>query len=213
MKDKVDDMIAFIRNYYKSNNLKGIVIGISGGKDSAVSAALFTKALGCENVVGVTMPCHSISKDRGDALLISKHFGFEMINVDLTNPFDTYKKEIDKLGYFTSEELNQSDTNLKPRLRMSTLYYIAALYSNLKGGTYIVCGNGNKCEEFVGYFTKGGDSVADIKPLSNLKVSEVIELGEILGVPHEVLYKTPADGLTPQSDEDKLGVKYSDIEK
>ena len=96
---------------------------------------------------------------------------------------------------------------------MASLYYVAALYTALKGKTYIVAGTGNKCEEFVGYFTKGGDSVSDIKVIADLTVDEVIAVGEEVNVPPEVLYKTPNDGLSNQSDEDKLGVTYKDIAK
>jgi NAD+ synthase len=94
---------------------------------------------------------------------------------------------------------------------MATNYYLAALYSAIKGKTYIVSGTSNKCELFVGYFTKGGDSVHDISPLADLTVDEVIAIGEVLDVPKEVLYRLPADGLSSLSDEDKLGVKYSEI--
>ena len=96
---------------------------------------------------------------------------------------------------------------------MTSLYYLAALYSALKNQTYVVAGTGNKCEIHVGYFTKGGDGVSDINVLADLTVSEVIKIGEVLNVPKEVLYKTPSDGLSGMSDEEKLGVKYSDIAK
>ena len=208
-KKETEKIIEFIRNYFKNNNLKGVVIGISGGKDSGVVAALFSKALGSENVIGVTMPCHSNNEDRIDAKLVSDYYGFELINVDLTNTFDTFKKEIN----LNEDLLENSDINFKPRLRMSTLYYIAAAYTELKKGTYIVAGTSNKSELYVGYFTKGGDSVSDIKVISDLTVSEVIEIGKYLNVPDKVLYKSPSDGLSGKTDEDKLGVKYSDIEK
>ena len=94
---------------------------------------------------------------------------------------------------------------------MSTNYYLAALYSALKGKTYIVAGTSNKCELYVGYFTKGGDSVHDIAPIADFTVEEVIKIGEVLKVPEKVLYKKPSDGLSNQSDEDKLGVTYKDI--
>lgn len=201
-------IVKFIRDYYRNNKLKGAVIGISGGKDSGVVAALLVEALGKENVLGVTMPCHSDEKDRADAKLISDYYGFQLINVDLTDTYDTFKKQI---GNYTSEKTNNSDINLKPRLRMSTLYYLAALYTNLKNAPYLVIGTSNKCELFVGYFTKGGDNVNDISPIADLTVEEVIMVGEYLKVPREVLYKTPNDGLSNLTDEDKLGVKYSDI--
>ena len=211
-KEETEKIIEFIRDYYSTNNLLGAVIGISGGKDSAVVAGLISKAIGAENVVGVTMPCHSLDEDRDDAKLVADTFGFELINIDLTKTFDTFKKEIDKFSV-EEDKLIDSDINFKPRIRMSTLYYVAAMYSHIKKGTYIVCGTSNKSELYVGYFTKGGDSVSDLKTISDLTVSEVIKVGEVIGVPEKVLYKTPSDGLSGKSDEEKLGVTYFDIEK
>jgi len=208
---ETNNVIEFIRNYYKGNSLGGAILGISGGKDSGVVAALFTKALGKENVIGVTMPCHSKEEDKSDAKLISDYYGFKLINFDITDTFDAFKMELKNIGEFTLEETKNSDINLKPRLRMATLYYLAALYSNLKGKTYLVAGTSNKCELYVGYFTKGGDSVHDISPIADFTVEEVIKIGEYLGVPEKVLYKKPNDGLSNQTDEDKLGVKYSEI--
>ena len=212
-KEQIDKIIKFIKKYYQDNNLGGVVIGISGGKDSAVVAGLFTKALGPENVIGVTLPCHSNDEDKEDAKLISNYYGFRLINLDLTETFDSFKKQINNIDNFTIQELNNSDINIKPRMRMMSLYYIAALESAIEGKTFIVAGTSNKCEEFVGYFTKGGDSVSDIKIISDLTVSEVIKIGEELQVPKKVLYKIPNDGLSNQTDEEKLGVKYSDIEQ
>lgn len=206
-----EEIVNFIRNYYQENSLKGVVIGISGGKDSGVVAGLFKEALGSENIIGVTMPCESKEEDREDAELVAKKYGFELINIDLTNTYHTFKTEIDKLR--DSNEFTDSNINLKPRLRMSTLYYVAAMYSKIKGGTYIVAGTSNKSESYVGYFTKGGDSVSDIRVIADLTVSEVIKVGEVVGVPSKVLYKTPSDGLSGKSDEDKLGVTYENIEK
>lgn len=212
-KKEKDKIVKFIRDYFDEYNLGGVVIGISGGKDSGVVAGLFAEAIGPENIVGITMPCHSKNTDRNDAKLVSDYYGFKMLNMDLTETFETFKDQIKLLGDFTEEELKNSDINLKPRLRMATLYYIAALETALKGKTYIVAGTGNKCEEFVGYFTKGGDSVSDIKVIADLTVDEVIAIGEELNVPKEVLYKAPSDGLSGMTDEDKLGVKYKDIAK
>ncbi len=210
-KEEVEKIITFIRDYFTKNNLYGVVIGISGGKDSAVSAGLFTKALGSDKVIGVTMPCHSNMEDKEDAMKVANTFNFKLINVDLTNTFNTLVNEIKKIdGYIDSDD---SNINVKPRLRMSTLYYIAQMYSKLENKTYIVAGNGNKSEEFVGYFTKGGDSVSDIKVLSDFFCDEVISLGKELGVPEEILEKAPSDGLSGQSDEDKLGFTYEDIKK
>lgn len=210
-KKQANKVVEFIRDYYKKNNLGGVIIGISGGKDSGVVAALFVKALGKENVIGVTLPCHSKEEDKKDAKLISGYYGFKLINFDITNTFDSFKNELSNLGMFTDTETKNSDINLKPRLRMATLYYLAALYTSLKGKPYLVAGTSNKCELYVGYFTKGGDSVHDISPIADFTVDEVIKIGEFLKVPEKVLYKAPNDGLSNQTDEDKLGVKYSDI--
>ncbi len=208
---EVNNIIKFIQDYYQKNNLGGAILGISGGKDSAVVAALMTKALGCENVIGVTLPCHSKKEDKNDAKLISDYYGFELIDFDLTSIFDTFKEELQKIGDFSKEEVKNSDINLKPRLRMATVYYLAALYSTLKGKIYLVAGTSNKSELYVGYFTKGGDSVHDIAPIANYTVEEVIKIGEYLNVPKKVLYKKPSDGLSGQSDEEKLGVTYKEI--
>ena len=212
-KNEKDKIVKFIRDYFDKEKIGGVVIGISGGKDSGVVAGLFTEAIGKENVLGITMPCHSKNIDRNDAKLVSDYYGFKMLNMDLTEVFDTFKNQIALLGDFTLEELKNSDINLKPRLRMATLYYIAALETALNGKTYVVAGTGNKCEEFVGYFTKGGDSVSDIKVIADLTVDEVIQIGEELNVPKEVLYKAPSDGLSGMTDEEKIGVKYKDIAK
>lgn len=208
---EVNNIVDFIKKYYKDNNLGGAILGISGGKDSGVVAGLLVKALGKENVIGVTLPCHSKEEDREDAKLVSDYYGIELINFDITSTFDAFKDELKSLGTFTNEEVKNSDINLKPRLRMSTLYYLAALYSMVKGKTYLVVGTSNKCELYVGYFTKGGDSVHDISLIADYTVEEVIKLGEYLKVPEKVLYKTPNDGLSNLIDEDKLGVKYKDI--
>ena len=135
-KEETRKIIKFIKDYYKDNNLGGIVLGISGGKDSGVVAALFTKALGKENVLGVTMPCHSKEDDKNLAKIVADFYGFELINVDLTKTFDIYKNEIYKLGNFSDEVLKNSDINLKPRLRMAAFYYLAALYSEIENKPY-----------------------------------------------------------------------------
>ncbi len=212
-KQQTENIIQFVRDYYQKNNLKGAVLGISGGKDSAVVAAIMTAALGQENVVGVTLPCHSQASDAADAKKVADKFGFELLNVDLTETYDAFIKQIDNLGDFSEEELKNSDINIKPRLRMAAAYYLAALLSAVKGGTYLVAGTSNKCELYVGYFTKGGDNVFDIGTICDLTVEEVLAVGEQLGVPQEVLYKAPSDGISGMSDEEKMGVTYSDITK
>jgi len=206
-----NEIIEFIRDYYQKNNLKGAVIGISGGKDSAVVAGLFTKALGKENVTGIWMPCHSKDEDKKDAIELANHFGFELKEYDLTKIYDNYVNQFAVLNNPSQEELIDANINIKPRLRMTTLYYYAAYLSRKNKGIYIVPGTSNKCEIYVGYFTKGGDNVADIQVLADLTVEEVIAVGKFIGVPYHIVDKTPDDGLSGLSDEEKLGVKYSEI--
>ena len=206
-----EEIISFIRKYYEENKLKGAVIGISGGKDSAVVVGLFVRALGRENVVGIWMPCHSKTSDKEDALLVSKYFHIDLKEFDLTDMYDNYVKQIKENNNINDNCLIDANINIKPRLRMLTLYYYAAMLSSLKNGTYLVPGTSNKCELYVGYFTKGGDNVSDINVLADLTVEEVIKIGEYLGIPDNVIHKTPDDGLSGMSDEDKLGVKYSEI--
>ena len=212
-KKEIENIICFIKDYYNKNNLSGCVIGISGGKDSAVVSALMVKALGKDNVIGLTLPCYSNQKDMKDAQKLSDYYGFKLLNIDLTNTFDAFKEEVLKLGNYKEEDYINSDINLKPRLRMASLYYMAALLSSVNKKNYLVVGTSNKCELYVGYFTKGGDNVCDISPIGDYTVSEVIALGEELKVPKEILYKAPSDGLSGKTDEDNLGVTYNDIEK
>ena len=206
-----DEIVKFIRKYYKENNLKGAVIGISGGKDSAVVGGLFARALGNENVIGIWMPCHSKDEDYKNAILVAKHFNFKLLEFDLTNLYDEYVKQIKEKNIVDDNNLMDANINIKPRLRMSTLYYYAAMLSSLNKGIYIVPGTSNKCELYVGYFTKGGDNVSDINVLADLTVDEVIKIGEFIGVPDKVIHKVPDDGLSGKTDEEKLGVKYSEI--
>ena len=210
---EVEKIVAFIRKYYKDNNLEGAVLGISGGKDSAVVAALLVRALGKDKVIGLTLPCHSKKEDMVDAKMLSDYYGFKLYNIDLTDTFDLFKNAVLKVTDFKKDNYKNSDINTKPRLRMMSCYYMAALLSSVNEKGYLVVGTSNKSELYVGYFTKGGDSVHDIAPIADFTVSEVIKLGEVLNVPKQVLYKTPSDGLSDLSDEDKLGVTYDDIER
>ncbi len=127
-----DEIIEFIKDYYKKNNLKGAVIGISGGKDSAVVAGLFTEALGRENVIGMWLPCHSKKEDYYDAKLLSDYLGIELIEYDLTSIYDQFVNNIK----VDNKYLDDSNINIKPRLRMSTLYYHAQMYSKINNGVY-----------------------------------------------------------------------------
>ena len=211
VKKVTENIIKFIQDYYKKYHLKGAVIGISGGKDSAVVAGLFAKALKGENVIGLWLPCHSNEKEKLDAMKVSKTFGFQLIDFDLTNIYDNYVKQIKETLPLNDEDMIDANINIKPRMRTATLYYYAAVLSKVKQGTYLVAGTSNKDELFVGYFTKGGDDVSDIMVLADLTVDEVVKIGDYIGVPYEICHKTPDDGLSGKTDEEKLGVKYSEI--
>ena len=206
-----NEIISFIKEYYQKNNLKGVVIGISGGKDSAVVASLFTKALGSENVLGLWLPCHSKEEDKKDALLLANYLGITLKEVDLTEIYDNFVNNIKSNNQIIDSDLIDANINIKPRLRMTTLYYYAAMMSKINNATYLVAGTSNKCKMYVGYFTKGGDNVCDIRLLADLTVDEVIKIGDYLGVPYHICHKVPDDGLSNQTDEEKLGVKYREI--
>ena len=205
MENEINFIIEWIRNYVKNSGAKGVVIGNSGGKDSATVIALCVKALGKDNVLTVAMPCSSIPKDLEDAKLVASTFGVEMLTVNLSS---VYKE----LSLAIENEINNNlvplvSINIRPRLRMITLYTIAQQYG------YLVAGTGNACESFVGYTTKWGDNACDFNPISEFTVSEVLEIGKVLGVPSEIINKAPNDGLGMGTDEEKLGVTYKEIEE
>ncbi len=208
-------IIEDIQNYYQDNNAKGAVIGISGGKDSAVCASLLVKALGKENVIGFWLPCKSSDEDKQDALEVAKSLGIRLIEHDLTNTYeDIVNYSINNINIINYDLLKNSNINLKPRLRINILYYYAAYFSSLNDSLYLVCGTSNKSEMFVGYFTKGGDNICDISPIKHLYVDEVIKIGEYLNmVPDYIIHKTPNDGLSGITDEEKLGFSYADVKK
>ena len=211
---EIENIVEFVRDYYKKYNLGGAVLGVSGGKDSGVVLAILVKALGKDNVVGLTLPCHSEKQDKDLAHVVADYYGVKLYNLDLTSTFDAFTNAVKEgFGEVDAEFLKDSDINLKPRLRMASVYYYAAMLSKVRGVPYLVAGTSNKCELFVGYFTKGGDNVHDIATIADLTVSEVIKIGECLKVPGEVLYRVPSDGLSGMSDEEKLGVKYAEIEQ
>ena len=205
MENEVNLVINWIKEYVNKSGAKGVIVGNSGGKDSATVIGLCTKALGKENVLTVAMPCSSIYEDLEDAKLVADTFNVKMLTVDLTNTYTTLTSSIESK---TQEQLpNFSSINIRPRLRMTTLYAIG----QAKG--FLVAGTGNLCEGFVGYTTKWGDNASDFNPLAEFSVREVLEIGKIVGVPSKILEKAPNDGLGSGSDEDKLGVTYSQIEE
>lgn len=205
MENEVNLIIEWIKNYVKNSGAKGVVIGNSGGKDSAVSIGLCAKALGKDNVLAVAMPCSSISEDLEDAFLVANTFDVPMVTIDLTNVYEGLKTAS---GNAIGQDLTTNSLiNIRPRLRMTTLYGIAQTYG------YLVCGTGNACEQFVGYTTKWGDNASDFNPLAEFTVEEVLEIGKIIGVPKKIINKAPNDGLGSGSDEEKLGVTYEQIAK
>ena len=205
MENEINFIIEWIRNYVKNSGAKGVVIGYSGGKDSATVIALCAKALGKDNVLAVAMPCSSIQKDLEDAKLIASTFGVKMLTVNLSSVYKDLSLAIE--NEINDTIMSFASINIRPRLRMTTLYTIAQQYG------YLVAGTGNACEGFVGYTTKWGDNACDFNPIAEFNVSEVLEIGKVLGVPSEIINKAPNDGLGMGTDEEKLGVTYKEIEE
>lgn len=197
LSDQIADWIA---EAVRKAGCKGAVVGLSGGVDSAVAAALCKKAVG-DNVLGVIMPCESDTRDEKDALLVAEKLQIETEKVDLDKPFDVI---IGKLP----EGTNIARANLKPRLRMAVLYYFANKLS------YVVIGAGNKSELMVGYFTKYGDGGVDLMPLGGLYKSQVRDLAEDLGILPPIINKVPSAGLWDgQTDEDEMGIAYEELDR
>ena len=194
--------VEWIRNFFEENG-KGCnaVVGISGGKDSSVAAALCVEALGKERVVGVLMPC-GVQHDIDMAYLLVNHLGIRHYEVNIKDAIDGLMKAL-------PSELEMSTltvTNLPPRIRMSTLY---AVSQSVNGR---VCNTCNLSEDWVGYSTRYGDSVGDFSPMSNLTVTEVREIGRVLGLPDELVDKVPIDGLCGKTDEENLGFTYAELD-
>lgn len=209
LKQEAENAIAWIREYVNSSKAKGVIIGLSGGKDSAVVLAMLVRAIGKDNVLAVSMPCNSITEDYDDAKLVADVYGVRFATVDLTETYNIFEKTINNeiLKFDENELVKEAKVNIKPRLRMTTLYGIAQTYG------YLVAGTGNLSEKMVGYTTKWGDSATDFNPIANFTVSEVLAIGSMLGVPQKILQKAPSDGLGGQTDEEKMGIKYSQIEE
>ncbi len=205
LKKEAENAISWIKEYVERANAKGIIIGNSGGKDSATVLAMAVKAIGKEKVLSVFMPCFSSKNDFEDAKLVSECFKVQLLKVDLSNSFMEMEKEIN--NQIKGELIKESTINMKPRLRMTTLYAIAQTLG------YLVIGTGNLCEAMVGYTTKWGDNSSDFNPIANFTVNEVIKIGEWLEVPEKILRKPPDDGLGGRTDEEKMGIKYNQIEQ
>lgn len=197
-----NECVEWIRDFFEKNG-KGCnaVVGISGGKDSSIVAALLVEALGKDRVIGVLMPC-GVQHDIDCARAIVEHLGIKSYTVNI-------KDALDGILSAMPAELalsEQSRVNLPPRIRMTTLY---AVSQSVNGRVANTC---NLSEDYVGYSTRYGDSVGDFSPLSRLTVTEVKEIGRLLGVPSYLVDKTPIDGLCGKTDEENLGFTYAELD-
>ena len=205
---EAEKAINWIKEYVTSCGADGVVVGNSGGKDSATVIAMATRALGKDKVLTIAMPCNSISADLEDAKLVSMTFNVPLLEIDLTNSYNQFENDINKSLKSINKELDQeAKVNSKPRLRMTTLYSVAQSLN------YLVIGTGNLCDQMVGYTTKWGDSASDFNPIGNFTVKEVLAIGKYLGVPDKIISKAPSDGLGSKTDEEKMGVTYDQIEE
>ena len=201
-------VVQWIRDWFEANG-KGCnaVIGISGGKDSSVVAALCVEALGVDRVIGVTMP-NGVQKDISDSMMLINHLGIRYFNVNIA---DTYNALMNTIGeQFAPDGIEisrQTIINMPPRLRMTTLY---AISQSMNGRVANTC---NLSEDWVGYSTRYGDAAGDFAPLGGLTVAEVKAIGRELGLPIDLVDKTPSDGLSGKSDEDNLGFTYAVLDR
>lgn len=198
-----DECVSWIKSFFEENG-KGCnaIVGISGGKDSSVAAALCVEALGKDRVIGVLMP-QGEQHDIDMAYMLVNHLGIKHYVVNI-------KAAVDGLLGSMPQDLNisvQSKINLPPRIRMSTLY---AVSQSCNGRVVNTC---NLSEDWVGYATRYGDAAGDFSPLSNLTVTEVKQIGNVLGLPRELVEKTPIDGLCGKTDEENLGFTYAELDK
>lgn len=195
--------IDFIENYVKESGTKGAVIGISGGIDSAVVAALAVEALGPGRVLGLILPCESNEEDMKDAIDFTEKLGIDYKIIDLTNTYQVFLRDNRE-----NSQCNLSFCNIKPRLRMTTLYFQASLYN------YLVLGTSNKSELVTGYLTKYGDGGVDIEPIADLLKNEVYQMASLLDIPKEIIEKKPTADLMPnQTDEGEMGFTYAELDR
>lgn len=210
-KEIKDRLVDWIRDYFDHNGPGcTAVVGISGGKDSSVTAALCVEALGKDRVLGVLMP-NGIQSDIADAIALVEHLDIKhlVVNIgDTTKALTAAIEGAEGFGLVAAGMSRDSIINMPARLRMTTLYAVGQ--SLPKGGR--VANTCNRSEDYVGYSTKYGDAAGDFSPLQNILVEEVRQLGHELGLPDFLINKTPSDGLSGQTDEDKLGFTYAQLD-
>ena len=198
-----NDCVNWIRDFFEKNGKDcNAVIGISGGKDSSVAAALCVEALGKDRVIGVLMP-QGEQHDIDMSQLLVKHLGIKHFVINVKDAVDGVLKNLPADMEITA----QTRQNIPPRVRMTTLY---AVSQSCNGRVVNTC---NLSEDWVGYSTRYGDSVGDFSPMSNLTVTEVKQIGHLLGLPEVLVEKTPIDGLCGKSDEENLGFTYAELDK
>ncbi len=196
-----NDCVEWIRDFFEKNGKDcNAVVGISGGKDSSIVAALCVEALGKDRVIGVLMPCGE-QPDIDMAKLLVEHLGIKHFIINIKESVDALTKAI------PFEMSAQSVQNLKPRIRMSTLYAVSQSHNGRVANT---C---NLSEDYVGYSTRYGDSVGDFSPCANITVQEMKQIGAVLGLPDVLINKVPSDGLCGKTDEDNLGFTYLELDR
>lgn len=197
-----NECVEWIREFFEKNGPGcNAVVGISGGKDSSIAAALCVEALGKDRVIGVLMP-QGQQHDIDMAHLLVNHLGIKHYVINIKDAVDAMLKNMPEGLEITSQTIQ----NIPPRIRMTTLY---AVSQSCNGRVVNTC---NLSEDWVGYSTRYGDSVGDFSPLSNLTVTEVKEIGYLLGLPKELVDKTPIDGLCGKTDEENLGFTYAELD-
>jgi NAD+ synthase len=203
---KIDEITAWIKEWFEANGpTANAVVGISGGKDSTIVSALLVRALGKDRVVGVLMP-DGEQKDIDDSKKVVETLGIKHFIVNIHPAVAGAYEAFSAAGVEVSRD---AAINTPPRIRMTTLYAIA---QSLPGGGR-VANTCNRSEDYVGYSTKYGDAAGDFSPCSDFTVTEMRMIGDALGLPRELIHKTPSDGLSGMSDEDKLGFTYDELDR
>ena len=200
-----NDCVAWIRDWFERNGPGcNVVIGISGGKDSSVVAALCVEALGADRVIGVMLP-QGTQSDIDDSYAVVNHLGIKNEVINVGPIVDLALLQLAMFGDITITE--QTRINLPPRIRMSMLY---AVSQSVNGRVANTC---NLSEDYIGYLTRWGDGVGDFAPLANLTSEEVVAIGDACGLPYELTHKVPSDGLCGKTDEDNFGFTYEVLNK